>query len=100
MIGIGADFDIKPQLRITGNISKLNFANTSSLEVLRNQASISTDIGIDISAGLQYRPFMTQNLILNASFAALLPGKGYKQLFNAEGDGTQYSVLVNLLMSF
>lgn len=100
LFGIGADFDITPQWRVIGNISKLDFADTSSLEVLRNQGHIDTDIGVDISAALQYRPFMTQNIVLNASLAALLPGKGFKQLYNADDGKTQYSVLFNLLMSF
>lgn len=100
LLGIGADFDVTPELRVIGNISKLDFVDTSSLEVLRNQGSINSDIGIDISAALQYRPFMTQNIVLNASIAALLPGKGFKQLYNADEGKTQYSVLFNLLMSF
>ncbi len=100
LVGIGADFNLTPQLRIISNVSKLDFVDSSSLEVLRNQGSISTDIGIDISAGLQYRPFMTQNIVLNTSVAALLPGKGYKQLFDTGHGNTQYSVLFNLLMTF
>lgn len=98
LFGLGADFDITPQLRLIANVSKLSFSDTSSLEVLRNQGHIDTDIGVDISASLQYRPFMSQNIVLNASVASLRPGKGYKQLFDA-GE-TQYSVLLNLLMSF
>ncbi len=98
LFGLGADFDITPQLRLIANVSKLSFSDTSSLEVLRNQGDIDTDIGVDVSASLQYRPFMSQNIVLNASFASLRPGKGYKQLFDA--DETQYSVLLNLLMSF
>ena len=98
LLGLGADFDITPQLRLIANVSKLSFSDTSSLEVLRNQGHIDTDIGVDISASLQYRPFMSQNIVLNASAASLRPGKGFKQLFDA-GE-TQYSVLLNLLMSF
>jgi hypothetical protein len=100
LLGIGADFDIAPQLRVIGNISKLDFVDTSSLEVLRNQGNISTDIGIDVSASLQFRPWMTQNIVLNASFAALFPGKGFKQLYDADDGETQYSALLNLLMTF
>lgn len=98
LFGLGADFDITPQLRLIANVSKLSFSDTSSLEVLRNQGHIDTDIGVDVSASLQYRPFMSQNIVLNASVASLRPGKGYKQLFDV-GE-TQYSVLLNLLMSF
>ena len=89
-----------PQLRVIANLSKLDFVDTSSLEVLRNQGGIARDIGIDVSAGLQYRPFMTQNVVLNASVAALVPGKGFEQLFDEDRRGLQYSALLNLLVSF
>ena len=100
LFGIGADADISPQLRVIGNISKLSFMNTSSLSVLRNQDISSRDLGIDVSIGAQYRPFFTQNMVLNASAAALLPGKGLKQLYDEDRRGVQYSLLVNLLLTY
>jgi hypothetical protein len=100
LAGLGADVDLTPQLRVLGNVSKLNFVNTSSLGVLRNQARPSKDLGIDLSIGAQYRPFMTQNVVLNASAAALVPGRGLKQLYDENKRGVQYSVLVNLLLTY
>ncbi|MEP7155296.1 MAG: hypothetical protein ABI905_05955 [Betaproteobacteria bacterium] len=100
LLGFGADADLTPQLRVLSNISKLNFINTSSLSVLRNQAVTSTDLGVDLSIGAQYRPFMTQNVVLNASAAALLPGRGLKQLYDEDKRGPQYSILVNLLLTY
>ena len=43
---------------------------------------------------------MSQNVVLNASAAALLPGKGFKQLYDEDRRGPQYSILVNLLLSY
>lgn len=100
LFGLGADADLTPQLRLLSNISKLNFINTSSLAVLRNQAISSTDLGVDVSVGAQYRPFMSQNVVFNASAAALLPGKGLKQLYDEDKRGAQYSVLMNLLLTY
>ena len=100
LFGIGADADISPQLRVIGNVSKLSFMNTSSLSVLRNQDISSRDLGIDVSIGAHYRPFFTQNMVLNASAAALLPGKGLKQLYDEDRRGVQYSLLVNLLLTY
>jgi hypothetical protein len=100
LAGFGADADLTPQLRVLGNVSKLNFVNTSSLGVLRNQAPPSKDLGVDISIGAQYRPFMSQNVVLNASAAALVPGKGLKQFYDEDKRGPQYSVLVNLLLTY
>lgn len=100
LVGIGADADLTPQTRVIANVNKLQFLNTSSLSVLRNQGIVKKDIGWDISAAVQYRPFMSQNVILNASAAALVPGKGMKQLFDEDKRGVQYSVLVNLLLTY
>ena len=49
---------------------------------------------------MQYRPFMSQNLVFNASAAALLPGKGIKQLYDEDRRGPQYSILLNLLLNY
>ncbi len=100
LFGVGADADLTPKVRVLGNISKLDFINTSSLGVLRNQKISSRDLGIDVSAGVQYRPYFTQNVVLNASAAALLPGKALKQLYEEDKRGPQYSLLVNLLLTY
>jgi hypothetical protein len=98
LLGIGADADLTPHWRLIGNVSWLSFGNTSVLEFLRNQGSISRFIGTDISAAVQYRPYMTQNIVFNASVAFLQPGRAYRQLFPA--GKRPYSVLANLLLTF
>jgi len=100
LIGIGADFDLAPELRLVANVNHLSFDNVSSLAALRNQRLSSGDIGWDVSAGVQYRPFFTQNVVLNASFAVLFPGDGLKELYGNAVDTTQYSALLNLILAF
>ena len=100
LIGIGADFDISPRWRVIGNLNQLWFANTTVLSVLRNQGNIDRNLGTDISAAVQYRPLFTQNIVLNASAAALVAGKGLKQLYDADSGKTQYSILFNVLLTF
>jgi hypothetical protein len=43
---------------------------------------------------------MSQNLVVNASVAALLPGKGLKQLYDEGQRGPQYSMLLNVIAAF
>jgi len=100
LLGIGADADVAPQLRLIGNASYLSFDHLSSLAALRNQRLSSGDIGVDLSLGAQYRPFMSQNVVLNASFAVLLPGKGLRALYGDAVEATQYSALANLVLTF
>ncbi|MDQ3025853.1 MAG: hypothetical protein M3R58_05050 [Pseudomonadota bacterium] len=100
LVGAGADVDLTPQVRVIGNLSYLRFVNTAVLGVLRNQAPPDKEIGVDVSAAVQWRPFMSQNLVVNASAAALLPRKGLKQLYDEGQRGAQYSMLVNLIATF
>jgi hypothetical protein len=100
LIGIGADADLTPRWRLIGNLNQLWFANTSSLSVLRNQGTISRNVGTDVSVAVQYRPLFSQNVIVNASAAALVPAQGLKQLYAFDGNKTQYSILFNVLLTY
>lgn len=100
LIGLGADADLTPNLRLLGNVSHLSFATTAVLDELRAQANISRDIGTDLSSALQYRPFLTQNIVFSASVAALLPGTGFKELYNTDRLGIPYSLLFNMVLRY
>lgn len=100
LLGIGADFDLAPGTRVIANINHIAFDNLSSLAALRNQKISSGDIGWDFSAGVQYRPFFTQNVVLNASLAVLKAQRGLREIYGSAVDATQYSALVNLLLTF
>ncbi len=104
LVGVGADFDILPELRFSVNVNKLNFEDTSVLEALRNQGDIESDIGWDISGAFIYRPFQTQNIVFRLSGAVLVPGEGFKDLFASAADsGTDdlfYSILANLVLVY
>ena len=100
LVGIGADFDVTPQLRAIANLNQLWFDNTSSLSALRNQGDIDKTIGTDISVAVQYRPLFIQNIVFNVSAAVLFPGKGFKQLYQGDGTNTPYSILANLVLTF
>lgn len=97
LLGIGADLDLTPTFRVSFNANEIWFADTTVVEVARNQGGIDPSIGTDLSVATIWRPFMSQNVILRASFAALLPGKGMKQLY---GDETLYSGLFNLVLAY
>ena len=98
--GLGADLDVSPQVRVVTNVSSIAFMNTSVLSVLRNQGRFDRFVGIDTSLALQIRPLMTQNIVLNVSGAALLGGRSFKQLYDEDLRGPQYSILMNLLLTY
>jgi hypothetical protein len=97
LAGVGVDMDVLPTLRATLNWNYLRFAETAVLEATRNQAPIDEEIGHDVSVSLIYRPFMSQNVVLRTSYARLLPGTGWKDLFpNEDSD----YLLINLVLTF
>ncbi len=100
MIGIGADWDVLPQLRLSANASWLTFMETDVLEKLRNQGRVRSEIGWDLSAAANYRPFFSQNIILRLSGAVLLPGAGLRDLFLTRGENPFYSILANLVLAY
>lgn len=101
LVGAGADFDLTPQFRVSANANHLWFANTATLQALRNEGSIPKDIGWDLSVAATWRPKATQNIVARLSGAALLPGKGFRDLFdNQNRDRGYYSVLANVIVSY
>ena len=101
LLGVGADFDVLPELRVMANANYLWFATTRTLQVLRVEGSIPRDIGADLSLATIYRPKMNQNLVFRLSGALLQPGKGFRDLFaNSPRNSRYYSVLFNAVLAY
>lgn len=101
LLGLGADFDITPKLRLSANANHLWFENTATLRALRMEGSIPREIGWDVSLAAIYRPKMVQNAVFRLSAAVFDPGEGFSDLFsNNQGDDRYYSVLFNAILSF
>jgi len=102
LIGAGADFDILPELRLSTNLNYMQFDDTSTLEVARNQQDIDREIGWDLSAALIYRPFFSQNVVFRLSGAVLFAGDGFRELYGADAanEDAFYSVLANLILTY
>jgi hypothetical protein len=100
MVGVGADFDILPELRLIMNASYLDFDKTSSLRALRTQGRIPRHLGEDLSAAIVYRPLFINNILVRLSAAALIPGDGFEALFDDRGDDVQYSLFANVVLTY
>jgi hypothetical protein len=97
LAGLGVDMDLLPTLRVSFNANTLYFNETAVLEVARNQGPIDKHIGYDVSAALTWRPMMSQNIVLRASYATLLAGDGFDALFPDEDPGY---FLLNAIFSY
>ena len=101
LLGVGGDADLTPQWRVSANLNHLWFDNTAVVQALRQEGSIPTALGWDLSAAVIWRPKMTQNLVFRASGAVFDPGKGFGDLFTSKGrDSRYYSVLLNAILTF
>ncbi len=77
----GMDFEITPKVKAITNANFLWFDKTETLERFVFQDNIDREIGTDLSLGIEYRPFLSDNVILSGGVSALIPGRGFDDLF-------------------
>jgi len=99
LVGFGADFDLTPKSRLSGNLNELWFDNTAVLEAARAASPIRRNIGTDASVAWIYRPFFTQNIVFRLSGSALIAGDGLKDLYGTKRT-TYYAVLANVILTY
>jgi hypothetical protein len=97
LFNLGADFNIKPKLRAFVNSNYLRFDRTEPLELLLFQNPIRHSIGTDVGVGIEYRPPLTENIVLTTGVSTLVPGIGFQQILN---DKTLISGVVGLKFQF
>lgn len=81
LINAGMDFEITPKMKLITNANYLWFDTTEPLEIFTFQDRIDPEIGVDLSMGVEYRPFLNDNFIIVGGIASLIPGKGFDDLF-------------------
>ncbi|MCH7687699.1 MAG: hypothetical protein IH899_13615 [Planctomycetes bacterium] len=81
LINVGMDIDITPKLKLVTNANYLWFNSTHILEIFTFQDKIDPEIGTDLSIGVEYRPFLNDNVMFIAGFSTFIPGKGFDDLF-------------------
>ena len=93
----GTDFEITPKLRGFANFNYLRFERTEALEFLLFQSPIHHAIGEDLGIGVEYRPPLTENIVLTGGAAALQPGRGFKDIYTGR---TQFSLFGSVKFTF
>lgn len=93
----GLDAELTPKLKAILNYNYLWFAATEPLQYVLHQPRVRSTIGADYSAGLIYRPFLNQNVVLSGGFAYFVPGGGFKDI--QEG-GNLYSAFFSATLTF
>jgi len=93
----GFDAKITPKLRSSINVNYAQFSNTEVLEAILFQEHIRHSIGLDSGVGLQYRPLLSENIVITAGFGTLLPGDGFRDIYSKQ---LLFSAFVNLRLVF
>jgi hypothetical protein len=79
----GADFDITPKLKGFANFNYLRFERTEPLEFILFQSPIRHTIGEDFGVGVEYRPPLSENIVLTGGASALQPGQGFIDIYTS-----------------
>jgi hypothetical protein len=82
LINAGIDFELTPKLRMVNNVNALFFDKTDVLKQFIYQGNVHHFIGIDPSVGFEYRPFLNNNVIVLFGVSALLPGEGFRDIYD------------------
>jgi hypothetical protein len=82
LFNLGWDADLTPKVKLINNYNLLWFDKTAVLEQFVFQGNINRFIGGDLSTGLEYRPLLSNNVVMLFGLATLVPGDGFKDLYN------------------
>jgi len=80
IVNAGLDMELTPELRSVLNLSLLRFHRTEVLRQVLFQDQVRKPIGIDYGIGLQWRPFLNDNTIVQAGVSVFTPGDGFADM--------------------
>ncbi len=81
IIGYGLDADITPKLKGFINVNYIRTVTTAPTELVLFTNHASNDFALDCSAGFEWRPLLTENVIITAGAGFLIPRWGYKDIY-------------------
>jgi hypothetical protein len=81
IFGYGLDADITPKLRGFMNVNYIRTVTTAPTERVLFTNHASNDFALDCSAGFEWRPLLTENVIVSAGAGFLIPRWGYKDIY-------------------
>ncbi len=97
LLNAGADVNITPKLKGFANFNYLRFMRTEPLEYVLFASPIRHNIGEDLGVGVEYRPPLTDNIILTGGASMLQPGQGFRDIYTGR---TLFSVFGSAKLTF
>jgi hypothetical protein len=81
LVNAGFDADLTTKTKLITNANYLWFNHTAPLETYVFQGEIRDQIGLDLSAGLEYRPLLNNNVVFIGGLSGLIVGNGFRDLY-------------------
>ncbi|MBI3887003.1 MAG: hypothetical protein HY302_14940 [Opitutae bacterium] len=81
MAGLGADIEVTPKLRAFVNANYILFDRTESLKTALLTNRLHREFGTDLGVGFLWRPLLKDNILVSAGYGALLPGRGFRDIY-------------------
>jgi hypothetical protein len=97
LINGGVDAELTTKLRLVTNVNLLRFRHTESLRRVVSRSDIGNAIGLDLGAGMQYRPALHDHLVITGGVAALIPASSFKTVFTGK---TMYAPFLAVTVAY
>jgi hypothetical protein len=80
---VGWSATLTPKLNLSVDANILRFVDTSVLSRVLFQSGIDKSIGTDYGVGFQYRPALSDNVVITGGASIFLPSEGFKNLLTS-----------------
>ncbi|MFO0966252.1 MAG: hypothetical protein U0793_11805 [Gemmataceae bacterium] len=102
LANFGVDIDITPKLRMINNVNFLWFDSTAVLQQFTYSRKIDQAIGTDISTGFEWRPYLSNNVIVKFGASTLIPSQGFYDLYNNLRNSVDplYAAFIDLTLTY
>lgn len=98
LFGAALDAELTPKWRGQVGFTYLRFDRTEPLEFLLQAADIKKSIGTEVFVGTQYRPLLTNNIVLQFGGSVLFPDDGFARIYDSSD--LRYTVFTNILTTW
>jgi hypothetical protein len=79
--GVGTEMTLTPTLKLFLNANYIRMVDVQTVDFALHTANVTPGVGYDLSGGIQWRPLLTENVIVSAGLGSLIPLDGYRRIY-------------------